>query len=83
MLQSRIFNVANMSFQAIGENKILTKISEFTVRGVPTLLFCLFLNKNVCCGYLSQCDASTEHHKTLCLHGNGAMLLYFHGNTYF
>ena len=28
---SRILNVANMSFNAIRENKILTKISEFTV----------------------------------------------------
>ena len=28
---SRIFIVANMSFNAICENKILTKISEFTV----------------------------------------------------
>ena len=29
---SRIFNVANMCFSAIQENKILTKISEFTVK---------------------------------------------------
>ena len=28
---SRIFNVENMSFNAIRENKILAKISEFTV----------------------------------------------------
>ena len=28
---SRIFNVANMSFNAIRKNKILAKISEFTV----------------------------------------------------
>ena len=28
---SRIFNVANMSFNAIRGNKILAKISEFTV----------------------------------------------------
>ena len=28
----RIFNVANMPFNAIRENKILAKISEFTVR---------------------------------------------------
>ena len=31
MPKSRIFNVANMSFNAIREIKILTKISEFTV----------------------------------------------------
>ena len=28
---SAIFNVANMSFDPIGDNKILSKISEFTV----------------------------------------------------
>ena len=32
------FNVANMSFNAIRENKILTKISEFTVSALCTLL---------------------------------------------
>ena len=31
MLKLRIFNVANMSFNAFRENKILAKISEFTV----------------------------------------------------
>ena len=31
MPKSRSFNVANMSFNAIRENKILSKISEFTV----------------------------------------------------
>ena len=31
MLQSRIFNVTNMSFNNIRENITLTKISEFTV----------------------------------------------------
>ena len=31
MPKAQIFNVANMSFKAIRENKILTKISEFTV----------------------------------------------------
>ena len=31
MPSSRIFNMANMSFKAICENKIFTKISEFTV----------------------------------------------------
>ena len=31
MPQSRIFNVANMFFKATRENKILAKISEFTV----------------------------------------------------
>ena len=30
MHKSRFFNVANMSFNAIRENKILAKISEFT-----------------------------------------------------
>ena len=31
MPQSRIFNVANMSFNVIGKNKILVKISKITV----------------------------------------------------
>ena len=31
MQNSRIFNVTNMSFNTIRENKILAKISEFTV----------------------------------------------------
>ena len=31
MLKPQIFSVANMSFNAIHENKILTKISEFTL----------------------------------------------------
>ena len=31
MPKSRIFTIANMSFNAIRENKILAKISEFTV----------------------------------------------------
>ena len=31
MLKSRIFYVANMSFNAIRENKILAKVSELTV----------------------------------------------------
>ena len=31
MLLSRIFNVGNISFDAIQENKILTKMLEFTV----------------------------------------------------
>ena len=31
MPKSRIFNVANMSFKALRKNKILAKISEFTV----------------------------------------------------
>ena len=31
MHKSRILNMANMSFKAICENKILSKISEFTV----------------------------------------------------
>ena len=33
MPKSRISNVTNMSFNAIHENKILAKISEFTVNG--------------------------------------------------
>ena len=31
MPNSQIFNIANMSFNAIRENKILTKISELTI----------------------------------------------------
>ena len=31
MPKSQIFNIANMSFNAIRENKMLAKISEFTV----------------------------------------------------
>ena len=31
MPQLRIFNVANMSFKAVRENKIIAKIPEFTV----------------------------------------------------
>ena len=31
---SRIFNVANVSFNAIRENKILAKISELTVEHI-------------------------------------------------
>ena len=31
MPKSQMFDVANMSFNAIRENKILAKISEFTV----------------------------------------------------
>ena len=34
MSKSRILNLANMSFRAIRENKILAKISEFTVRKI-------------------------------------------------
>ena len=33
MPKSGIFDVTNMSFNAIRENKILIKISEFTVSG--------------------------------------------------
>ena len=37
MPRSPIFNVANMSLNAIRENKMLAKISEFTViLGFPT-----------------------------------------------
>ena len=35
MALSRIFNAANMSFKAIHENKILAKISEFSVHNLP------------------------------------------------
>ena len=35
MPKSRIFNVANMPLNAIRENKILVKISEFTVLSLP------------------------------------------------
>ena len=31
MPQPRIFNLKNMSFNAVQENKIITKISEFTI----------------------------------------------------
>ena len=39
MPKSRIFNVANrpMSFKATRENKILAKISEFTVSELPSM----------------------------------------------
>ena len=33
MPQSQVFNIANMSLKAIRENKILAKMSEFTVFG--------------------------------------------------
>ena len=50
---SQIFNVANMPFNAIRENKILTNISEFTVsfqlcNRVKYILFC---SENVICLY--------------------------------
>ena len=34
-----IFNVANMSFNAIHENNILAKISEFTVYGTMYIMY--------------------------------------------
>ena len=37
MLQSRILNVANISFNAFRENKIIAKNSEFTVTTTSTL----------------------------------------------
>ena len=37
MPQKRIFNVANMYFNTIPENKIYVKISEFTVLLKPVL----------------------------------------------
>ena len=44
MPKSRISNVANMSFYAIRENKILAKISEFTVfRSSFVLLECALI----------------------------------------
>ena len=78
---SRFFYMANMCFNAIHENKMLTKISGFTVlkllwsiysqiatkdrflhnmeavtylalgKGIQIVIFFLFLNKNICCGY--------------------------------
>ena len=39
MSKSRIFNIANMSFNTIRENKILAKISEFTVHPRKSLTF--------------------------------------------
>ena len=36
MSKSHILNVANMSFYAIHENKVLAKISEFTVINIWT-----------------------------------------------
>ena len=40
--QSRDFYVANMSFNAICENKILVKISEFTVYQICTFEILMF-----------------------------------------
>ena len=42
MPKLRIYNVANMSYSAIRENKILAKISEFTV---PNLIYRLNISK--------------------------------------
>ena len=41
---SRIFNIENMSFNALRENKILEKISEFTVSHHSTHTLTLLLN---------------------------------------
>ena len=39
MLQARIFNIANVSFNVIHENKILAKISKFTLpKSSPIIL---------------------------------------------
>ena len=39
MLQLWILNVADMSFNAIRENKILTKICEFTVKHIKAWIY--------------------------------------------
>ena len=44
MPKSRIFNVANMSVNTIRENKILAKISEFTVAAYQVLSIGLTLS---------------------------------------
>ena len=64
MPRSRIFKGANMSFNAIRENKILAKIYEFTevwafvyriyvisqINRQEGINTFLFLNQNICCG---------------------------------
>ena len=47
MLLSRIFNVANMCFNAIHDNKILAKILEFTVWSYDKILFKYFSSPNL------------------------------------
>ena len=42
MPNSRMFNLTNMSFNAIRENKISAKISEFTVPSNDFLQLCPF-----------------------------------------
>ena len=46
MQNSRIYNVANMSFNVIRENKILAKISEFTVASPISYLITNFAIKD-------------------------------------
>ena len=49
MSSSRVFNLANISFNAIRENKILAKISEFTwlIKGNDTLKYLLGAAKEI------------------------------------
>ena len=49
MLHTRIFNLANMSFNVIRENEILAKISEFTIHKVRyyCLTFVTLANKAI------------------------------------
>ena len=50
MLQLRIFNIANISFKIIRENKILKKIFEFTVNpSVQKGLKCLSFDGIIPC----------------------------------
>ena len=53
MHMSLIFNIAHMSFDAIRENKILAKISEFTVIGLYILFF-IEIDKLRCILYCSK-----------------------------
>ena len=47
---SRFFTVANKSFKAIRENKILAKISEFTVLHTSSVYDHIETIKLSCCG---------------------------------
>ena len=44
MPKSRVFNVANMSFNAFSKNKNFAKISEFTVSNFFKILYSFFEN---------------------------------------
>ena len=47
MPQSRFINVTNMSLNAIRENKILAKISEFTVLCLPSKMPHIYFNTGI------------------------------------